>query len=208
MSYCKIMGFFKLEGSHRLLPTPALPLPAGSPPLLFPHYFSTISSFQNNLAFASIRGPGPLNTNVFHANTFVFLIGRVFVQTRRRQCLIDATHMHVVPPNTTACECLPNLPAFRASYIRGLGSVSGQAQILPDGSKTFPVSLSQVVRDGMKRFQIVFVSSLLCFVFALTFFLAVSSLQSIPFHRVPCFLKQGVTSNLTGHALTSSLLAC
>ena len=62
--------------------------------------------FQKHLAFASIRAPRPLNSTVIHGNTFVFLIGHIFIQTCRRHCLIDATHMHVIPPNTTRVNAL------------------------------------------------------------------------------------------------------
>ena len=209
MSYCKVIGFFKLEGGFRLLPTSSLPSSSPTPPLLFPHYFSTISSFQRHLAFASIRAPRPLNSTVIHGNTFVFLIGHIFIQTRRRHCLIDAIHMHVVPPNTTSCECAPNLPCFPASYIRGLGSVCGQAQILPDGSKTFPVSVSQVVRDSVKHFKVVFVKLSLLFVaIRLTSRLAVCSPPSIRFRTATCFLKLAVTSSSTARVPTFSLPAC
>jgi hypothetical protein len=83
-----------------------------------------------------------------------------------------------------------------------------QAQILPDGSKMFPVSLSQVVRDSVKHFKVVFVLSLLFFAFRLMSPLAVCSPPSIPFHTATSFLKPAVTSNSTVPVLTFSLPAC
>ena len=162
MASCLTFGFFRLGvdpdvGYYRTVgmhPPSASSLV--SPLQIFPHYESCISSARCALTPVSIRGPHPLRDGTMPDNTFMFVVGSLFVRTDGGPSLIDASQMTVIaaeagPPHSTDERLFPQ---FAVSYILGFGSIASDRYVLPDRSIVTAVRLSQHVRNGVKTFAV------------------------------------------------------
>lgn len=162
MATCITFGFFRLGPDHDVgyyRPLGMHPPSASSsvPPLqIFPHYDSTLSSSQYGLTPLSIRGPTPIGGGTLPGNVFAFVLGKLFVRTDGGPSLIDASQMAVIPaeagPPLSTDESL--FPQFSASYVLGFGRITPDRYTLLDHSIVIAVSMSQHVRDGVKRFEV------------------------------------------------------
>jgi hypothetical protein len=169
MSYCDVTGFFRIAGGLQIalyqqhpyitgVSSPETSTPSQDGLLRFTHYNSTISATSKPVAFADICAPDPINNDIVPTKAMVFLIGSVFLQSGSCPSIIDATFMQIFPGDVNAPMYHNTVPRFPATYIDAIGTVSRRHTILQDGSRAFTITISQFVRDSIKRFKLTYVS--------------------------------------------------
>jgi hypothetical protein len=63
--------------------------------------------------------------------------------------VMDASEIVACPGNPEDDAYQDTVPDMPNPFVLALGHVSGKASHLPDGSRSFPISVSEYVRDNM-----------------------------------------------------------
>jgi hypothetical protein len=169
MSLCKVTGFFRIAGGLRITlyhRHPYLTDGASTPSTTasddteyrFAHYNSTISSTRRPITFADIRAPEPINDDILSTKLVMFVMGTVFLQSGTRPSIIDATYLQVFPGDPNRPNYHSSIPRFPATHINAIGTIARRHSVQHDGSKTFTITISQFVREGVKRFKLASIS--------------------------------------------------
>src|SRR5882762_8260072 len=154
MSSLAFMGFFCLAEGRRVMTTRA-----NNTRIWHAHYTTTIQCADGSTLPANVRIYSPMN-DVLHAdNTIAFVYALAHIPTNSI-VVMDASHVLPFPgdPLTDSYEdSVPNLPN---PFVIALGHVSGNASHLPEGSRTFPILVSEYVRDNTQLCTLTYVRDL------------------------------------------------
>jgi hypothetical protein len=159
MSSCCVVGFFCLARGNRIRVNRPnrngnTRSTSSSTGTWYAHYDTTIACLKDTFCPVDLRVYCPLTDDILPDNSVAFVIGKVFIQTGEQRSLIDAIHLNVFPGDVSCPTYQSTVPQFTYSFVYGIGSVSGEHQVLNDRSRVFPVSISEYLRDQMKSFQI------------------------------------------------------
>jgi hypothetical protein len=120
------------------------------------HYTSSVQCIDGTCLPANIRIYSPMNDIPHADNTIAFVYARAHV-TNDSMVLMDASHVVPCPGNPkdeTYEDSVPDLPH---PFVIALGHVSGKASHFPEGSHTFPLTVSDYVRDNTQMSTIRYV---------------------------------------------------
>ena len=76
----------------------------------------------------------------------------IFVEEQDEIAYIDARHAKVIAEGGDS-GVVP-VPSFFSTHMDSLGSVCGEAYVLPDGSIVFPASVSVYILNDIKTFRV------------------------------------------------------
>jgi hypothetical protein len=150
MSSFSIIGFFGLaSGRHISLPRP-------SDSSLSTNYVVYTTSIQLNPTTAvpaEIRMWSPRNSIVHSDDSVAFIIAKAFVpapHAASATVLLDPYFIHVFPGNPQDDSYKDSIPDLPFPYVYALGTVTGTHTVLPNQHISFPLQLTEYVRDENK----------------------------------------------------------
>ena len=154
MSSLAFMSFFALAEGR-----PVMTTCANNTRIWHAHYTTTIQCADGSTLPANVRIYSPMN-DVLHAdNTIAFVYALAHIPINSI-VVMDASHVLPFPgdPQTDSYEdSVPNLPN---PFVIALGHVSGNASHLPEGSRMFPILVSEYVRDNTQLCTLTYVRDL------------------------------------------------
>jgi hypothetical protein len=142
MSSFTLFGFFCLAEGRRVLTTRA-----NNTRIWHAHYTTTVQCADGTFLPANIRIYSPMNDVLHVENTIALVYARAHI-TNDSTVLMDASHIIPCPGNADDDAHQDSVPDLPNPFIFTLGNVCGRASHLPDGSRTFPLAVSEYVRDN------------------------------------------------------------
>jgi hypothetical protein len=145
------MGFFCLADGKRVMSTRA-----NNTRIWHAHYTSSVQCIDGTCLPTNIHIYSPMNNIPQADNTIAFVYARTHV-TNDSMVLMDASHVVPCPGNPkdeTYEDSVPDLPQ---PFMIALSHVSGKASHFPEGSCTFPLTISDYVRGNMQMSTIRYV---------------------------------------------------
>jgi hypothetical protein len=122
------------------------------------HYTTSVQCADGTSLPANIRIYSPMNDILHAENTIALVYARAHI-TNDSTVLMDASHIIPCPGNPDDDSYQDSVPDLPNPFVIALGHVSGRASHLPDGSRTFPLAVSEYVRDNTQ------LSNIRCFSF-------------------------------------------
>jgi hypothetical protein len=142
MSSLAFVGFFCLAEGKRVMTTRA-----NNTRIWHVHYTSTVQCADGTALPANIRIYSPMNDVPHSDNTIAFIYARAHV-TNTHSVLMDASEIVPCPGDPEDDSYQDSVPDMPNPFIIALGHVSGKPSHLPDGSRSFPLTVSEYVRDN------------------------------------------------------------
>lgn len=150
MSSAIVTGFFDIGAQRRGLQQVSLGPP--QPQLmLFGHYCSMLSGTIESLGFVYIHPPTPAWNKHIPDHNVVLVVGKHFARTGCRPSLIEAVHMNIMHPSPSHHRCRITFPP---AHVNAISVVTCEAYYLSAQFLALPVTISQDVWDGVRRFDL------------------------------------------------------
>jgi hypothetical protein len=137
------MGFFCLAEGKRVMTTRA-----NNTRIWHAHYTSSVQCADGSSLPANIRIYSPMNDIPHADNMIAFVHARAHI-SNDFTVVMDASEIVACPGNPEDDAYQDTVPDMPNPFVLALGHVSGKASHLPDGSRSFPISVSEYVRDNM-----------------------------------------------------------
>ena len=100
---------------------------------------------------AEIRKYSPAKEVTLQDKTVAFVVAKLNVPPAGGPVLLEAWHLAPVPGNPLSPDYTSHVPDFERPMVFGLGVVTAGPDGPPSGAVTFPVTVSNYVRGGMKE---------------------------------------------------------
>ena len=113
---------------------------------------------MDSLSPIYIRLPTPAWDDDIPNHAIVYLIGLLFMQTGSQPSLIKTTHMNVIHASPLRHRC--RMP-FPPCYINAVGVITAEHYYLSPTFLAMPITISQIVWDGVRTFGLTCVFPLL-----------------------------------------------
>jgi hypothetical protein len=150
------MGFFGLAEGKRVMTTRP-----NNTRIWHAHYTTTVQCADGSSLPANLRIYSPMNDILHSDNTVAFVYARAHIASTSL-VLMDASHVIPFPGDPLSDSYGDSVPNLPNPFVIALGHVSGKASHLPDGSRTFPLALSEYVRDSTQVCAITYVYEHFC----------------------------------------------
>jgi hypothetical protein len=154
MSSLALMGFFGLAEGKRVMTTRP-----NNTRIWHAHYTTTVQCTDGSSLPANVRIYSPMNDVLHPDDTVAFIYARAHISASST-VVMDASHVVPVPGNALDDSYEDSVPNLPNPFVIALGHVSGKASHLPDGSRTFPIAVSEYVRDSTQLCAITYVHHL------------------------------------------------
>lgn len=150
MSSCIITGFFDIGARRHSLQQLSIAAPQPQS-FLFGHYCSSLSGTMDSLGFVYIRPPTPTWNGRLRDHSVALVVRKLFAQTGSWPSLIEAVHMDVMhsSPSRHCCRI-----TFPPAHVNAVGVVASKPYYLSANFLALPVTISQDVWDGVRRFDL------------------------------------------------------
>ena len=120
------------------------------------HYVTSIQCPNSAGLPADLRIYSPMNDILHVDNTVAFVHARAQI-TQNGTVLLDASHLVSCAGNPDDDDYENMIPDFPYPFVIALGNVSGRHSHMANGSRIFPMAVSEYVRDSVQLSNIAFV---------------------------------------------------
>ena len=100
---------------------------------------------------AEVRKYSTSKDIILQDKTVAYIVAKLNVPPAGGPILIEAWHVAPVPGDPSSDEYNSHIPDFLRPIVVGLGVVAAGPDALPGGAVTFPVTVSDYVRGGVKE---------------------------------------------------------
>ena len=149
MSSFAFMGFFCLAQGKRVMT-----MRSNNSRIWHAHYTTSIQCADGTAYPTDIRIYSPMNDVLHTDNTIAFVYARAHMPLNA-PAILDASHIVPCPgdvQNDSYEDFIPDMPN---PFIIVLGQVNGKGSHLPDGSRTFPMTVSKYIRNAVQPSSVV-----------------------------------------------------
>lgn len=157
MSSFFLSGFFGLESGQRVNSSK----PNNPSSRVYHAVYSSAIQFappaDASIIPADIRLWSPRSGTLLADNTVAFVVGKAYIPrsttsyNNTDKALIDALYLMPCPGDPSDPEYEARIPDFPGPLVIALGSVTGGHSTLPNSDITFPLTLSEYVRDDTRQ---------------------------------------------------------
>jgi hypothetical protein len=150
MSSCCIIGFFELMHGRRV--DTDVNKPDGSVVTTKHDFYETCVVCSDAISMpAELRKYSPVKEVILRDKTVAYVVAKLNVPPAGGPLLLEAWHVAPVPGDPSSIDYNAHIPDFERPIVIGLGIVSAGPDGPPGGAVTFPVTVSDYVRGGVKE---------------------------------------------------------
>jgi hypothetical protein len=149
MSTFTVVGFLALAQGRRVMST----RPGGTTRTWHAFYVTSVQCADSSALPGELRIYSPMNDVLHPDHTIAFVHARAHI-TANGHVQLDASHLIRFPGDPEDESYENSIPDFPYPLIIALGNVSSRHSHTPNGSRVFPMSVSDYVRDSVQSSNI------------------------------------------------------
>ena len=158
MSLLVLMGYFGLTEGKQIMTT------CPNMCILHAHYATAVQCADGSSLPPNVHIYSLMNDVLHPYDTVAFIYACAHI-TRSSTVVMDTSHVVPFPGNALDDSYEDSVLNLPNPFVITLGHVSGKASYLPEGSCTFPITVSEYVHDSIQLCGIMYIHNLLLLYF-------------------------------------------